>query len=137
MDNVSSNNVLARVFARLLMEWYGIAFHPDNAQIHCIAHVINLVIQKILSTAKEVDADPDVLGYYTLLNKHLPVHFDLDLEDEDLHTFEDNNYDIQAEGDADTVDSSPLVDPEEVKSFEGLSAIEKVHVHVLSLTASF
>ncbi|TRM56818.1 hypothetical protein BD626DRAFT_413086, partial [Schizophyllum amplum] len=66
---------------------YGIPFNTDNAQIRCIAHVINLVVQKILSVFKEVDADPDVKDYYELFLKHLPIHFSVD-DDEDLCEWE-------------------------------------------------
>ncbi|KAL1680094.1 hypothetical protein EV122DRAFT_208409 [Schizophyllum commune] len=64
------------------MKRYNVHFHPDNAQIHCIAHVVNLVVQKILAVAKEVDEDPDVLDYYETFLKHFPVHFEVNDEEE-------------------------------------------------------
>ncbi|KAH9025003.1 hypothetical protein EDB83DRAFT_2170861, partial [Lactarius deliciosus] len=64
-----------------LMELYGVPFHPNNSHIHCLAHVVNLVAQKILSVAKEVD-DPEFQDYYEHLNKQFPVHYDPDSDEE-------------------------------------------------------
>jgi hypothetical protein len=81
LDNVSSNDVLARVIGRLMNARHQNAFHVDNAQIHCMAHVVNLVAQKILAVAEEVD-DPDLKDYYEQFNKHLSVHYDADKDDD-------------------------------------------------------
>ncbi|KAL1677977.1 hypothetical protein EV122DRAFT_212937 [Schizophyllum commune] len=82
------------------MKRYQIHFHPDNAQIHCIAHVVNLVVQKILAVAKEVDEDPDVLDYYETFLKHFPVHFDVD-DDEELKEWQ-----AEADRDGEEVDEN-------------------------------
>ncbi len=80
MDNASPNDVLARTLARLLLKRYNIHFAPENAQIRCLAHVVNLVVQKILSELLGVD-DPALDDYYELW-KHLPIHFDVEAEDQ-------------------------------------------------------
>ena len=79
MDNASTNDVLARTLARLLLKRYNITFAPQNAQIRCLAHVVNLVVQKIFSELLGV-SDPALDDYYELW-KHLPVHFDVEAED--------------------------------------------------------
>lgn len=85
MDNVLSNDVLARTLEGLLMQRYGIHFSPENGQIRCLAHVVNLVVQKVLSSVLDAD-DPDINDYY-LANKFLPFHYDLG-SDEDLQVLE-------------------------------------------------
>lgn len=92
LDNVASNDVLCRTLTGLLMQRYGITFNPDNAQIHCLAHVVNLVVQKIMKVAGEVDDGPDLRDYYDLFLKNLPFHFKLD-DDEDLQAWEGESYD--------------------------------------------
>lgn len=79
MDNASTNDVLARTLTRLLLKRYNITFAPQNAQIRCLAHVVNLVVQKIFSELLGV-SDPALDDYYELW-KHLPVHFDVEAED--------------------------------------------------------
>ncbi|KAH9938904.1 uncharacterized protein BXZ73DRAFT_1162, partial [Epithele typhae] len=88
-DNVAANDLLAAELMRLLIERYDgeVHFHPDNGRIHCFAHVVNLVVQKVIhdllkasSSPAEVEnlqfADPDVKDYYEELHKHLPFHYD-------------------------------------------------------------
>ncbi len=79
MDNASTNDVLARTLARLLLKRYNIHFTPQNGQIRCLAHVVNLVVQKLLSELLGAD-DPALDDYYELW-KHLPIHFDVEEED--------------------------------------------------------
>ena len=59
---------------------YGISFEPKNAQIHCLMHVVNLIVQHILFVAKEVKNDPEYDDYYAMFCKHLPIHFDINVE---------------------------------------------------------
>ena len=105
------------------MELYSVPFHPSNSHICCLAHVVYLVVQKMLSVAKDVD-DPELQDYYECLNKQFPVHYDLDADDElrDFET-EDNNV-SKAHGDL----SDKLIDQEsgEQDHFGGMGAIEKV-----------
>ena len=49
--------------------------------VHCLAHVVNLVIQKVLFVAKEVYKDPNKIDYYSTFLKHFPVHFEADSDD--------------------------------------------------------
>lgn len=87
MDNASANTVLARTLSGLLMERYGIHFSPENGQIRCLAHVVNLVVQQILSALINAD-DPTVNDWY-LLHKFLPFHYDVE-GDEELRALEDD-----------------------------------------------
>ncbi len=115
------------------MQRYGVGFHPDNAQIHCLAHVVNLVVQKILGAALEAD-DPDVQDYYALLNKQFPVHFDLEEADVELHEFEAHEYGDGRDDDSNAADGSSnsekddIVDPDsgEKETFTGMTTIQKV-----------
>ena len=81
MDNATTNDVLTRTLGRLLLQQYKIPFETKNAQIRCLAHVVNLTVQKILSTLDEAD-DPKKNDYF-ILNKFMEVHYNPD-EDEDL-----------------------------------------------------
>ncbi|KZT04760.1 uncharacterized protein LAESUDRAFT_760793 [Laetiporus sulphureus 93-53] len=85
MDNASINDVLARTLGPILMECYGIPFNATNGQIWCLAHIVNLVVQKILSALGEAK-DPDEDDYY-LLYKFLSFHYRPDV-DEDLKKLE-------------------------------------------------
>lgn len=80
------NDVLARTLTGLLMQKYGIHFSPENGQIRCLAHVVNLVVQKILASLIDAD-DPDDNDWY-LLHKFLPFHYEVD-DDEELNAMED------------------------------------------------
>ena len=74
MDNASICDVLARATGILLLKKYGLKFHEENAQIWCIAHIVNLIIQALLTSLNEAE-DPDIDDYY-IPNKHLPFHYD-------------------------------------------------------------
>ena len=95
LDNASPNDVLVRTVGELILERYGIPFHAENGQIRCIAHVVNLVVQKILKELLEINEDPDDNDYF-VFNKHLPIHYDPD-EDEDVTEMEGQD---SAEADA-------------------------------------
>ncbi|KAF8257527.1 hypothetical protein EI94DRAFT_1629671 [Lactarius quietus] len=105
------------------MELYHVPFHPNNSHIRCLAHVVNLIAQKMLSVVKDVD-NPELQDYYESLNKQFPVHYDIDNDDE-LQDFENDNDDrSKAQGDL----SDGLIDQEsgEQDHFGGMGAIEKV-----------
>ena len=51
-----------------------------NLHIHCLCHIINLVVQTILAVLREAD-DPDDIDYYTL-NKEQPLHLDIGTDPE-------------------------------------------------------
>ncbi|TDL22028.1 hypothetical protein BD410DRAFT_695514, partial [Rickenella mellea] len=76
MDNAAVNNVLAHTLATVLLHRYDIHFTPDNGQIRCLPHVVNLVVQKILSDFRKA-TDPDVDDWY-IPNKHEPFHYDIE-----------------------------------------------------------
>ncbi|EIW86305.1 hypothetical protein CONPUDRAFT_68854 [Coniophora puteana RWD-64-598 SS2] len=92
MDNASANKVIAEVVCNLLQNCYKIPFHPKNSQICCAAHIINLVVQKILLTLRLVDQDPTAHDYYEEENKHFLLNFDLDTENKDQQATEADNY---------------------------------------------
>ncbi|KAF8257571.1 hypothetical protein EI94DRAFT_1629243 [Lactarius quietus] len=105
------------------MELYHVPFHPNNSHIRCLAHVVNLVVQKMLSIAKDID-DPEFQDYYEQLNKQFPIHYDLD-NDEELCDFE-NEKDDGSKVQTDLGDG--LVDQEcgEQDHFSEMGTIEKV-----------
>ncbi|GJF00443.1 hypothetical protein PsYK624_167310 [Phanerochaete sordida] len=107
MDNASSNDVLARTLAALLLKRYGIQFSPENGQIRCIAHVVNLVVQQILHTLAEAD-DPALEDYYESY-KHEPFHYDLE-DDDEQKALEQELLDMFEEGDAGLDDEGELED---------------------------
>lgn len=86
LDNASPNDVLVRTVGELILERYGVPFHAENGQIRCIAHVVNLVVQKILKELLEIDEDPEDNDYF-MFSKHLPIHYDPD-DDEDVTEME-------------------------------------------------
>ncbi|KAJ6544932.1 hypothetical protein B0H10DRAFT_1853228 [Mycena sp. CBHHK59/15] len=76
LDNATPNDVLIRALSRLLGEKFDIQFVPENSQIRCLAHAVNLVVQKILAALDDAD-DPAVVENY-LPNKDLPIYYDSD-----------------------------------------------------------
>ncbi|KAJ7676984.1 hypothetical protein DFH06DRAFT_976182 [Mycena polygramma] len=56
------------------MEKFDIQFVPGNSQIRCLAHVVNLVVQKLLHELDEAE-DPETADDY-VPNKDLPFHYD-------------------------------------------------------------
>ncbi|KAJ7789136.1 hypothetical protein B0H14DRAFT_3503384 [Mycena olivaceomarginata] len=59
VDNVAANDVLIRTLSRFLMEKFDIQFTPANSQIRCIAYVVDLVVQKLLSALDETTDHKD------------------------------------------------------------------------------
>lgn len=86
LDNASPNDVLVRTLGTLMLQRYGIPFHPENGQIRCLAHVVNLIVQRILKEILEVNDNPEDNDYF-LLNKHLPIHYNPEY-DEDVTAME-------------------------------------------------
>jgi hypothetical protein len=85
MDNASVCDVLARAAGIMLLKKYGLQFHPQNARICCLAHVVNLIVQCLLALLNEAE-DPEMDDYY-IPNKHLPFHYDPD-DDEEVQQME-------------------------------------------------
>ncbi|KAF5378354.1 hypothetical protein D9615_002986 [Tricholomella constricta] len=132
LDNAAPNNVLLATLSRLLIEKFDIQFVPENSQIRCLAHVVNLVVQKILSVLEEAD-DPDVIDYY---DKALPFHYEP----------EDDDY-----GDDDDLDGDGADDDEDWEEDfmrdlisrkvgedgeEGLSALQKLRAICTKIASS-
>ncbi|KAJ7827733.1 hypothetical protein B0H13DRAFT_1917484 [Mycena leptocephala] len=92
LDNASPNDVLLRALARLLQEKFDIQFVPANSQIRCLAHVVNLVVQKILAALGDI-VDPDITDDY-LPNNDAPFHYNPDndsaLQELEREVFNDN-----------------------------------------------
>jgi bisphosphoglycerate-dependent phosphoglycerate mutase len=73
-------NVLARAAGVMLLQKYNLKFHMQNARIRCVAHVVNLSVQALLTALHKAD-DPEMNNYY-IPNKHLPFHYDLNNNNE-------------------------------------------------------
>ncbi|KAF7360904.1 Dimer-Tnp-hAT domain-containing protein [Mycena sanguinolenta] len=143
MDNVSSNDVLVAALSRILREKFSIQFVPENSQIRCLAHVVNLVVQKILATFNEAE-NPTDDDYYAH-NKDVPLHYDpeqdpdqLELDNEVFskpNTREATDSDDEAANDSDSdgdADSGGLdmeFDPdllgEEAEKLQNLTVLQK------------
>ncbi|KAJ6483393.1 hypothetical protein C8R45DRAFT_871167, partial [Mycena sanguinolenta] len=74
-----------RALSRILRNNFNIQFVPENSQIRCLAHVVNLVVQKILAVLDEED-DPATRDDY-VDSKELPIHYNVD-EDPELEALE-------------------------------------------------
>ncbi|KAF7362862.1 Dimer-Tnp-hAT domain-containing protein [Mycena venus] len=131
-DSATTNDVLMRTLSRILMEKFDIQFVPENSQIRCLAHVVNLVVQKFLATLNEAD-DPEVVDYY-LPNKDLPFHYDPDddpdLRDLENETFEDEEV-VQDEGELDAETMTELA-----AELAKLSPLQKLRLTMTKICAS-
>ncbi|KAI5884962.1 uncharacterized protein SCHCODRAFT_02521539 [Schizophyllum commune H4-8] len=106
------------------MSRYKIPFEPPNAQIRCLAHVVNLVVQKILSVLKEVDSDPDVEDYYELFLKQFLIHFSYE-DDEELREWEaEGGKDGEDDEDKEVIDMSVI--PDEVDACKDAETEDEV-----------
>ncbi|KAJ7178861.1 hypothetical protein C8R43DRAFT_871631 [Mycena crocata] len=112
---------MIRALSRILGENFDIHWAPENSQIRCLAHVVNLVVQKLLAALEEA-IDPDVEDYY-LPNKDLPFHYD-PADDADLAALENEQFQKEHEKTTDEDAEVPLMTalaPE----FEDLTALGK------------
>ncbi|KAJ7758326.1 hypothetical protein B0H16DRAFT_1225729, partial [Mycena metata] len=80
LDNAKTNDVLIRALSQLLREKYDIQFVPENSQIRCLTHVVNLVVQKLLAALEE--GNESTLEEDCLSNKDLLFHYDPALDAE-------------------------------------------------------
>ncbi|KAJ7759812.1 hypothetical protein DFH07DRAFT_682224, partial [Mycena maculata] len=73
LDNAAPNDILLRALARLLMEKFDIQFIPANSQIHCLAHVVNIMFTKVTKQMSHSSTPtlPWVLPMYKGMCKHL------------------------------------------------------------------
>jgi hypothetical protein len=58
MDNASVNSVMMESITELIKEWYNVSLTQQHAQGHCLAHIINLLIQGMLHVLREAES-PD------------------------------------------------------------------------------
>ena len=77
------------------MDQFDIQFVPGNGHIRCLTHVLNLVVQKLLSALDEAD-DPDVNDYF---DKDLPIRYDVDKDEAQIELEEErlNDGEVDAE----------------------------------------
>jgi hypothetical protein len=120
MDNASSCDVLARVLGVLLMERYGLTFHSDNARIRCLAHIVNITVQALLKELDEAD-DVDWFDWFEG-NKHLPIHYDPDDDDEQME--------MEAEVLDDIEGTDKVLDEELPEDPSSLSVVKKVRGYI-------
>jgi hypothetical protein len=131
-DNAKTNDVLLRTLSRLLIDKYGIQFVPDNAHIRCLAHVVNLVVQKMLALLGEAD-HPEINDYYELM-KDLPVHYDAEndealkeMESEENNISEGNDNSDDEDLDDELLQEDDLDEPNAPKR-KSPSALQKVRL---------
>jgi len=77
--------VIIATVARILSAKYGIPELP-NLHIRCFCHVVNLVVQAILTALGEAD-DPDNIDYCSL-NKEQPFHLDINTDPDQCYDFD-------------------------------------------------
>ena len=108
--------------AWILLAKYGIPQSP-NLHIHCICHIVNLVVQAILATLGEAD-NPDKVDYFTL-NKEQPLHLDINVDPDQVGL---DNEEFQDEEDDEAVpeENITLEDEEKLKAME--SPLSKIHI---------
>lgn len=127
MDNATVNDVFASTLALLLQQRYGIHFTPENGQIRCLAHVVNLIVQVFLKHLDEVPDHPDENDYYEQ-NKNKPFHYD-PLSDEDQTTMETEDAAREDNEAAGAEDEENVADEGEVCT--ETSPIKKVRYYIL------
>jgi hypothetical protein len=125
MDNASVNDVIARAVGSFFMQKLSIHFTPQNGQINCVAHVLNLVVQSILAAFDEAD-DPDVIDYF---NKELPIHYDSN-DDEAQKALEDEEF---SQNDDNELEDDSEEDEDEEKIQDNLSGLKKVHLIFIAI----
>ena len=105
-------------------------FHEENGCIRCPAHVVNLVVQKILSSLGDAD-DPKKEDYF-LPNKHLPIHYDAD-QDADVREMEDEEYNDDEDEDIEAWELPDDIDDVLEDSVGNLPPVTKVSYLFLDL----
>ena len=72
-DNVSAHDILVETAGQIILAQYGIPWLPDM-HIHCLVHVVSLIVQAFLTSIDEAD-NLDENNYYEL-RKGEPIHYD-------------------------------------------------------------
>ncbi|KAJ7189246.1 hypothetical protein C8R46DRAFT_877092, partial [Mycena filopes] len=111
---------------------FDIQFVPGNSQICCLAHVINLVVQKILAVLNEAD-DPAVIDYY-LPNKDLPFHY-VPEDDPNLRDLENEEFTPAPNAD-DEEDAEVEVMTDLAAELASLSPLQKLRLTATKICAS-
>ncbi|KAF7328569.1 Dimer-Tnp-hAT domain-containing protein [Mycena venus] len=132
LDNASTNDVLIRALSDILRQGFNIQWAPENSQIRCIAHVVNLVVQKILATLDEAH-DPEERDYY-VPNKDLPFHYDPD-GDPELIELEKEQFDREHYATTDEDSEIGLITALKPE-FEKLSAVGKLRMITIKICSS-
>jgi hypothetical protein len=101
---------------------YGIPPSP-NLHIHCVSHVVNLVVQAILATLGEAD-NPDEVDYYTL-NKEQPLHLDINADPDQIEL---DSEEFQDEGEDEMTHEENIMLEEEEKLKATGSPLSKVRI---------
>lgn len=115
-DNASVNDAIFRIASRYLLTLYDTPENPDR-HIRCLAHIINLVVQDILSALDETDPckeDNDETDHF-LLHKDAPIHYSID-DDQDLQELEANREKDLATSEADIDELTAALD-EKLRDF--------------------
>ncbi|KAK6966423.1 eukaryotic translation initiation factor 3 [Favolaschia claudopus] len=139
LDNVASNKILVEALARLLREKFNIPFNPLNSQIRCIAHVINLVVQKFLSALDEA-ADPENDDYFES-TKDQPIHYDADCDPVQLSMEKEADEDEEDEDDevieAGRIDKADAILVDELADeYANLSPLKKLRLITTKICSS-
>ncbi|KAF7372567.1 hypothetical protein MVEN_00119300 [Mycena venus] len=113
MNLEGAMNKLERVVKEMEILWcvlhsrfIDIQFVPANSRIRCLAHVVNLVVQKILAALGDT-VDPDTTDDY-LPNKDVPFHYDPD-NDPVLQELEQEVFTNDDDSSADEYDEAILL----------------------------
>jgi len=118
------NDVIVATIAHFLLTKYGILESP-NQHIHCLCHIVNLVVQSILTTLGEAN-DPQNNDHF-LLNKAQPLHLDIN-SDPDQVALDHEEFD---DADDDIEESVGVEDKEKISTMQ--SPLSKVCFHLLYL----
>lgn len=115
--------MLVATVSQILLAKYGTPLMP-NLHVHCICHVINLVVQAILAAIRDAP-DPDNVDHY-LLNKEQPFHLDIEVDPDqvalDNEEFEDDEDEV--------VEPEYIILEEEEKVKVTKGPLSKVCLHI-------
>ncbi|CAK5262315.1 unnamed protein product [Mycena citricolor] len=132
LDGASVNDTLCAGLARILAEKFDIQFGPANSRIFCLAHVVNLVVQKILNVFNEAD-DPDLEDYHNH-SKSFPVHYNA----EDDPSLTELEAEPAPDGPVDTAEEDADVDMmnEMADELRALSALRRLRFVCIKICSS-
>ncbi|KAJ7768113.1 hypothetical protein DFH07DRAFT_736483 [Mycena maculata] len=114
------------------MEKFDIQFIPANSQIHCLAHVVNIVVQKILAALDDVE-DPEITDDY-LHSRDLPFHYDPN-NDPDLDKLEREEFTKDDDGGNEEDDAADIMTGL-TSDFKKMSVLQKLRTTVTKICSS-